>query len=294
VEVAVVEVGMGGRLDATNVIAPDVCVITRISKEHVQYLGDTLAKIAYEKAGIIKPGVTVITAEDKPEMLKVLDATARDKGAYLSRSGMDYEFRMMGSDRSGVAVQLASIGRVVQLPLLGEYQASNAAMACEAALELRNKGLMITEDSIAEGLAKVLWPGRLEIVQEAPLVVFDVSHTPEGARVAVEELVKIRRGHTTVVLGVLDDKDLEGIGREFAKVSDSVIATMPRTKRAFSSEQVRGMMMRFCNDVSVCDDVGESLKLALERSGVEDTVIVGGSLYTVGEAKQWWGRRETH
>ena len=292
VQVAVIEVGMGGRLDATNVITPDVCVITRISKEHVQYLGDTVAKIAYEKAGIIKSGVMVITAEDQPDAIKVLDSIARDKGTYLSLAGVDFEFHLKGDDRSGIAVHLDSIGRVVQLPLLGEYQASNAAMACETALELRKRGLRISEETIAEGLSKVVWPGRLEVIQDSPLVIFDVSHTPEGAKVAVEELLKIKRGHTTVVLGVLNDKDLDGIAQEFAKVSDAVIASMPRTSRAFTAEQVRDVMVRYCGDVSINDDVGESLGLALGRSEKGDTVIVAGSLYTVGEAKRWWGGHE--
>jgi dihydrofolate synthase/folylpolyglutamate synthase len=294
VEVAVVEVGMGGRLDATNVIVPDVSVITRISREHVQYLGDTIAKIAYEKAGIIKPGINVITADEDPVVLKVLDSIARDKGACLSLAGRDFYFHVIGSDRSGVTVHLSSIGRTVRLPLLGDYQASNAAMACEAALELRDRQVKITEDSIAEGLSEVVWPGRLEVLQDDPLVIFDVSHTPEGARVAVEELLKIRKGHTTVVLGVLNDKDLEGMAKEFAKVSDSVIATMPRTKRAFTSEQVREAMARLVKEVVACDDVGESLRMALAWSERGDTVIVGGSLYTVGEAKRWWDGHEAH
>ena len=292
VQVAVIEVGMGGRLDATNVIVPDVSVITRISKEHVQYLGDTVAKIAYEKAGIIKPGVTVISAEDKPEVLKVLNSIAKDKGTYLSLAGIDFEYHVKGDDRSGVAVYLDSIGRVVQLPLLGDYQALNAAMACEAALELRKKGLKISEETIAEGLSKVVWPGRIEVIHDRPLVIFDVSHTPDGAKVIVEELRRIRRGRTTVVLGVLNDKDLDGIVKEFAKVSDAFIATMPKTKRAFTAEQVKDAMERYCQDVSTNDDVGDSLRLALNKSGQDDTVIVAGSLYTVGEAKRWWGGRE--
>jgi dihydrofolate synthase/folylpolyglutamate synthase len=294
VDVAVIEVGMGGRLDATNVIVPDVCVITRISREHVPHLGDTVAKIAYEKAGIIKPSVMVITAEDDPVVLKVLDSIAKAKGAYLSRLGRDYGFRLLASDHSGVTVHLSSLGRSVHVPLLGAYQASNAAMACEAAMELRKRGLQITEESIVLGLSRVVWPGRLEVVREMPLVIFDVSHTPEGARVAVEELMKIRQGHTIVVLGVLNDKDLAGISLEFGKVADSVIATMPRTDRAFSAEQVRDVMVRFCQDITVCHDVGESVAQALARSGKGDTVIVGGSLYTVGEARQWWDAHETH
>ncbi len=294
VEAAVIEVGLGGRLDATNVLAPDVCVITRISKEHVQYLGDTVAKIAYEKAGIIKPSVMVITAEDDPVVLKVLDSIARDKGACLSRLGADFRFQLVSGDRSGVAVHLPSIGRVVQVPLLGDYQASNAAMACEAALELRKKGLRITEGSIALGLSQVVWPGRLEVVRDRPLVIFDVSHTPEGAKVAVQEIMKIRQGHTIVVLGVLNDKDLEGISCQFGKVADSVIATMPNTERAFPAEHVQEVMAHFCADVSVSHDVGGALAMALERSAEGDTVIVGGSLYTVGEAKRWWGAHETN
>ena len=187
---------------------------------------------------------------------------------------------------------MASLGRTVKLPLLGDYQAENAAMACEAVLELR-RDARITDDSIAEGLTRVVWPGRLEVLRDNPLVVFDVSHTPEGAKVAAECLVKIKQGRTTVVLGVLADKDLEGIAKEFAKVSDSVMATMPRTKRAYPSEQVRDVMARFCGDVTVCDDVGESLRTALQSSGKGDTVVVCGSLYTVGEAKRWWNDHET-
>jgi dihydrofolate synthase / folylpolyglutamate synthase len=292
VQVAVIEVGMGGRLDATNVIVPEVSVMTHVSKEHLEYLGDTVAKIAYEKAGIIKPGKTVITAEDDPVVLKVLGSIALDNGSYLSRAGIDFDFRVEDGDRSGVVVQLFSIGRKAKLSLLGDYQASNAALACEVALELRKRDARITEDAIVAGLSNVFWPGRLEVVRECPLVVFDVSHTPEGARVTVEELIKIRQGRTTLVLGVLNDKDLEGIAREFAKVSDSVIASMPRTKRAFSPEQLRIEMARYVDVVTVCDDVGESLRMAMERSGKGDTVIVAGSLYTVGEAKRWWSRNE--
>jgi dihydrofolate synthase/folylpolyglutamate synthase len=165
-------------------------------------------------------------------------------------------------------------------------------MACETALELRKRGLKISEEAIVEGLSKVVWPGRLEVIQDSPLVIFDVSHTPDGAKVAVEELLKIKRGHTTVVLGVLNDKDLDGIVKEFAKVADAVIATMPKTKRAFTAGQVRDVMLRYCEDVSINEDVGESLCQALGRSDNGDTVIVGGSLYTIGEAKRWWGCRE--
>jgi dihydrofolate synthase/folylpolyglutamate synthase len=294
VQVAVVEVGMGGRLDATNVIVPEVCIITRVSREHVHYLGDTVAKIAYEKGGIIKPGMNVITAEEDPLALRVLDSIARDKGSCLSLAGRDFDFQVVEGDRTGVTVHLPSIGRTVRLPLLGDYQASNAAMACEAALELRNGGVKITDDCIVEGLSKVVWPGRLEVVQEDPLVVFDVSHTPEGAKVAVDELLKIRQGRTTVVLGVLNDKDLQMIAKELARVADTVIATMPRTKRAFTPEQVQKAIAPLVKEAVAHDDVGEALGMALSRSKKGDTVIVGGSLYTVGEAKRWWAEHETH
>jgi len=291
VQIAVVEVGMGGRLDATNVVQPECTVITRISLEHTQYLGDTVAKIAYEKAGIIKEDVTVITAETDETALRVIDAVARDRGAPLLVAGRDIEFRVTSKDWTGIEVHLGSIDKTVKIPLAGAFQASNAAMACECAMEVAGRGVRLKENDICHGLQNVKWPGRVEVVMEEPKVVFDVSHTPDGAFVVAEELNELHKGGWVLVLGVLDDKDLDGIGRIFGEMSAKAIATSPKTKRAFPAETVAKALRKHCDDVYVISDVGNAIDEALAIREPGQAILVTGSLYMIGEAKEWLEKR---
>jgi dihydrofolate synthase/folylpolyglutamate synthase len=291
VKISVIEVGMGGRLDATNVITPDCTVITRIGLEHVQYLGDTIAKIAYEKAGILKEGVTVIMAEQTEEGLRVIDAVARDRGSPLLMVGRDVEYRLKGCGLDGVELHLHSINRDVTLPLLGSYQAENAAMACECALEVRNRGLEVKESDIAIGLSKVHWPGRLEVVARDPVMIIDVTHNPDGANAVAKELRGMKKAGLVMVLGVLSDKDLRGICREFGPLANKAVATSPRTKRAFPADTVAKALYEFTDDVTIETDVGGAIERALMLAHPDDIVLVTGSLYTAGEAKEWLRRR---
>jgi dihydrofolate synthase/folylpolyglutamate synthase len=290
VRIAVIEVGMGGRLDATNVIQPDCTVITRIGLEHVQYLGDTIAKIAYEKAGIIKEGVTVVTAEQDEEGLRVIDAVARDRGSPLLSVGREVEYQLNDTGLEGVDVHLHSINREVRLPLLGSYQAENAAMACECALEVRNRGLEVRESDIAIGLSKVRWPGRLEVMARDPLVIVDVTHNPDGAKAIARDLRSMKKAGLVLVLGVLNDKDLRGICRELGPLADKAVATSPRTKRAFPADTVARVLYEFTDDVTVETDVGGAIERALMLAHPDDIVLITGSLYTAGEARQWLRR----
>lgn len=294
VGMAVVEVGMGGRLDATNLIAPLCTVITRIGLEHTQYLGDTLAKIAYEKAGIIKEGITVITAEDNEEAMRIIDAVARDRAAPLLLLGRDFKYDLQGKGEHGIDVHIQSIHRDVHVPLLGEYQASNAAMACECALEVKKRGVELTDTDMVIGLSKVRWPGRMEIVERDPLLVFDVTHTTEGAKVVAKELKDLHPGPWVLVLGVLNDKDLKGICAEFGPLADRAVATAPKNRRAYPAEVVHRALTDHCAHVLIETDVGAAMDRAYELAGPDDAILVTGSLYVIGEAEQWLAQKRTN
>ena len=292
VEVAAVEVGMGGRLDATNVISPDCTIITRISLEHTKYLGTSLAQIAGEKAGIIKTAVPVITAESsESEAFLVIAEVAKEKGCPVRVVGRDIQWRLIDPSLQGTLVSIGDIGEV-RLPLLGSFQGVNAAMAYGAARELNRRGLEIEDDAIVRGLSNVRWPGRLEIVGTMPYVIFDVSHTPEGARVVAEDIDRLFGQKVVLVLGVLDDKDLEGIARHFGRISKSAIATAPATRRAYPAERVAESLRGHVPKVVVERSVVEALRKGLAKASVDDVLLVTGSLYTVGEAKAWWDLRE--
>jgi dihydrofolate synthase/folylpolyglutamate synthase len=291
VEEAVVEVGMGGRLDATNVITPDCSVITRISMEHVKYLGDTIVKIAAEKAGIIRPGVPVVTAADG-DALRVIERTAKEAGSEVRLVGRDVPYCVESADLDSTVVVINDLGRPVKMPLLGSYQASNAAMAYATCRVLRERGVEVTDESIIAGLETVHWPGRLELVQRNPALIFDVSHTPDGAKATTDDLKQLLGRKVILVLGVLDDKDLEGIASYFGSVASRAIATAPMSNRAFPAEKVAKALSRHVPIVQMASSVAGALQRALSLATPEDAILVTGSLYTIGEAKAWWSGHE--
>jgi dihydrofolate synthase/folylpolyglutamate synthase len=291
-EMAVVEVGMGGRLDATNVVTPECTVITRIGLEHTQYLGESLGMIATEKAGIIKEGVPVVTAEEGSEALKVIRSRASELHAPLKlvREGVD--FRLVSSDLEGTKVRLCHMGSEVNLPLLGTYQASNAATAYAVVEALRHRGMAVSDESVRTGLGMVRWPGRLELVRRSPNLIFDATHTPQGAETVAQDLRRLVPGRIILVMGVLHDKDLQGVVEPFARIAVKGFATAPLTQRAFSAEQVRLALSKHLSDVETRPSVVEGVCAALKMARPEDTVLVTGSIYTVGEAKAWWNANE--
>ncbi|MDD1769068.1 MAG: hypothetical protein LUQ55_03695, partial [Methanomassiliicoccales archaeon] len=294
VEEVVVEVGMGGRLDATNVIRPDCTVITRIGLEHVTYLGNTVAEIAGEKAGIIKPGVPVITAEDKEDALAVLRSVAKNKGSPLRIVGKDIKYRLVSSTMDGTTVLLDGLSSEVHVPLPGSYQASNVALSYGCICELRNNGLEVADGAIVKGLAEVDWPGRIEVLSKSPLVILDATHTPDGAAAVAADIKGLAKGRIILVLGVLKDKDLEGIAKHFGGIASIAIATSPDTRRAFPATAVQDALSKHCLHVEIVGDVGGAFERAMAVSTRNDTVLVTGSLYTIGEGRRWWDSRKTH
>lgn len=295
VEEAVVEVGMGGRLDATNVITPDCCAITLIGLEHTRYLGSTLGAIAGEKAGIIKPGVPVVTIDQEEEVMGVFRRTAAERSAPLKVVGRDVSFETVSSTLDGTVVHVDEIDATVRVPLIGRYQASNCAVACGVIVELMKRGTYVPDEAIVNGLAKVRWPGRMEVVSRTPSIMFDVTHTPDGAREVASEIRRLIGDHIILVMGVLDDKDIAGIAAQFGPLARVAVATAPVTPRAFPSGVVAGALRRYCPTVEERPRVADALDRALELASPEDTILVTGSLYTIGEAYRWLdGRKADH
>jgi dihydrofolate synthase/folylpolyglutamate synthase len=301
VRLAVVEVGLGGRLDATNVVTPLVTAITSISYDHMHVLGDTLAAIAGEKAGIVKPDVPVVCSAQAPEALAVIQRVAAERGAPLLRVGpvgmpeRQYTFRAGAFDSERQYFDLTAPAREyrdLELRLLGEHQLENAAAAVALAEVLRDRtGLAITEEAIRRGLREAHWPARLQTVRRAPWVVVDGAHNADSI---ARMLVALRRHFAferlVLVVGLLRDKDLAGIAREIAAGQvDEVVVTAVANARAIPPAEVAAALAGLAPDLPVTTrtSTGEALTEALQRAGPRDLVCVAGSLYLAGEALRW-------
>ncbi|MCR4432957.1 MAG: bifunctional folylpolyglutamate synthase/dihydrofolate synthase [Caldiserica bacterium] len=288
VDIAIVEVGMGGRLDATNILMPIVCGITEIGFDHEKYLGSTLSQIAGEKAGIIKPGVPVVVSRQEPEAMAVITRVARELRAPifdsdnrgdgpLSFSLEGQTFNLRGRD---------NLYRELFIPLLGEHQIRNAALALTVLEVLRDLGFSWNEDHLRRGFAELKWPGRLEVLSQSPLVVIDGAHNPCKAQAlaqAVAEYLLFKR--LILVLGVSRDKDFLGILEKFLPMNPLVIATAASSGRALSPPEIK----QACQNLGIpCEDfpsVRTALKRAIEVAEAEDLILVSGSIYVAGEAR---------
>ncbi len=293
---AVVEVGLGGRLDATNVVAPMVTVITSISYDHMQVLGNTLTAIAGEKAGIIKPGVPVITSVRSPEALAVIRQVSAERGAPLIRTGPEadngcqYRYRSLEADseRSRFAV-IAPNGSYteLELALLGDHQLENATAAVAAAHVQRELGLRVGDDAIFQGLRDVRWPARLQVVSRSPWVVVDSAHNADSfARLfaALRHHFDFRR--LILVLGLMADKDIPGIAKEITRADvEEVFATGWRNPRAASPDVALALLKP--GTASASPDLAVAMRSALRSAGSGDLVCVAGSVAFAGEALRW-------
>ena len=296
VDYAVVEAGMGGRLDSSNVITPLVTVVTGISLDHTQALGGTVEKIAGEKAGVIKPGGLVVAA-CTGAALRVVREKCRRVGARLitvGKSGADVVFRKIRADNKETVFEVRGMFGKHRLStsLRGGFQAENAATAFAAAKALESRGVKIGAKAIAAGLRSVKWPGRLETVSTNPLVVLDGAHNPAKAAAladALREVFPCRK--KIVVLGIMADKDIPGIVRALAPVAEKIIATRPRIERAAEAGLIAREAKRRCGRVETIADVEKAVvAAAAEARGRRDAmVVVTGSLYLVGEAKKRMG-----
>ena len=292
VDFAVAEVGMGGRYDATNVLTPLVSVITHIDFDHQAYLGDTLEKIASEKAGVIKPSVPVVTAADRPEAVSVIRTICREQNAPLYRLGS--EVRVEGSSPhlfryQGVQWSFPDLN----CALLGRHQLSNAGCALAALELLERPGITLGEAPVRRGLSTVRWEGRLERMPPAPSgagVILDGAHNPAGARVLrafLDESKPSGPGRLILVLGILHDKDIVGILAELVPMADEVVVTRPRHERAASADDLKRHLEDYPVRVTVREPLEEALRYAQSAAAAADRICVTGSLYTVGEARAY-------
>jgi len=289
VDIAVVEVGMGGRLDSTNVITPLVSVITNIDLEHTEFLGTTIPQIAGEKAGIIKSRVPVVTGAVQRDALDVIEAEARRLGAPVYCMPADFQAKNTLSGKAQT-FDYRGIGRSLQglrISMLGRHQVGNACLALAAAECLQSAELSLPESAMRSGLEQAAWEGRLELISPEPDIYLDGAHNPASARVLADALGDLRPsyGKLVLVLGILSDKDHRGIIGPLAGFADHVIVTRPEYARAMNVQELAREVRSIHGSVEAVDTVSAAIAAARSRAGVGDCIVITGSLYTVGEAR---------
>jgi dihydrofolate synthase / folylpolyglutamate synthase len=298
---AVIEVGLGGRLDATNIVTPMVSVITSLSYDHMAVLGDTLAKIAGEKAGIIKPGVPVISAPQKAEALEVLERVAKIEGCNFTQVGKDVKFEYLDSSLDGQTLRLSSLrepqGNAFRfpstldftIPLLGKHQIENAAVAYAA---LKAGGIAISDEAIQRGFSQVKWRARFELLRRQPPVVIDSAHNRESA-LRLRQTLDEYFPHEPVILifCALEDKDISGMLEELKPRLERVVATRADHPRAPSADWIAEQVNKAGIPVESVSPVPAALERALELAGTEKVVLSAGSVAFAGEVSAAWQKR---
>ncbi len=292
----VFEVGLGGRLDATNIVSPIVTLITRVDFDHENFLGHSLAEIAAEKAGILKQRVPVVLAEQRPEALEVIRARAEELGCPIIETAtafrIEKEWIENGCSRAAVIENATgwSIGLAPRLP--GRFQIQNCLNAVAAARYLQNRGYLISDDAIAGGVAEAVWPGRLEKLQTEPDVYLDGAHNPSAARELAIFLEQNLAGRKIwLVFGALRDKAVDEIAGVLFPHAAEVIFTQPRTTRAISVAQLAEITAHHASHFTIIPEPEAALEYALDRGSPRDAVFVAGSLYLVGQLRHYWKNR---
>jgi dihydrofolate synthase/folylpolyglutamate synthase len=293
----VVEAGLGGRLDATNVVIPEVSVITAISLDHTEVLGSSLAEVAAEKGGIIKTGAQVVSAPQAATVARVISEACRKSGSGLVTVGSDVTFNGAGftAERQLLEVNGRLGSYRISLPLLGRYQLENAATAVATLEALVERGFNISRDNITAGLEGVSWPGRFQIIGRDPVILVDGAHNPAAARELGRSIEQYLGGgvisRSILVFGTSIDKDLPGIVSALTPLFDTVIATRSRHPRALAPAPIVAEFGKHGITARAVDTVSEALSLALAEAGERDFVCVTGSLFIAGEAlEQLQGR----
>ena len=286
VDWAVIETGMGGRLDATNIIKPAISIITNISVEHRKYLGNTIAQIAGEKGGIIKRYTPVVTGIKQKHAVAVVKEIAKTKSAPFFRLGDDFKVKRNKSG-SFTYFGIENTWHNLQTGLLGNYQVDNAALVVAACEVLNKKKANIPVKSISEGLANNNWPGRLEVISKNPFILLDGAHNLIAARNLAKYLSNnLSNRNITLVVGILDDKPYKVMLKSLLPICKRVIITSPKIDRALSPEKLFAVAENLISDITIIPNVGKAVNHAIESARPDDAVCIAGSLYVVGEAKK--------
>lgn len=292
VDYQVLETGLGGRLDATNVVKPEVCVITSISFDHMEVLGDTLAQIASEKAGIIKPGSTVVCSPQFAEAMPVITRVCRERGAKLVSVG-NKTWRRKTFSSEGQSFELRGMrGKYdLDIPLLGEYQLENAAAAVATVEVLASLGAEVSPKSIATGLAQVHWPGRLQILRDKPRIIVDAAHNAYSAKRLAEALNSyFNFDRVILVIGVSSDKDITGIVAELASLTSEVIVTASRHPRATEPAVLVSEFSKWGVIPEVAENVASAVGMALSQATESDLICATGSIFIIAEVMEYMSK----
>lgn len=294
-DIQVLEVGLGGRLDSTNVVHGDICVITSISLDHTAVLGDTLEKIAGEKAGIIKRGSIVVSAPQPAEAAAVIREKCRSLKTPLIQVGSDLAWRRTGGDYFRQSFTLRSQRRKYNLsiPLLGDHQMENAACAVAAIEVLQANGMKIEVSDIVKGMRLARWPLRLQVLGRGPLLIIDGAHNVYSIRTlvsAIKQYFRYRRAF--VIFGSSSDKDIEGMAREMKGLAEEFILTSSHHTRAATPEALKRIFTQAGIKVVTAETSKTALAMALARAGSEDIIIATGSLFLAAEIKTESGKLE--
>ncbi len=312
--VVVAEVGLGGRLDATNVVNPIVTAITSISYDHVHILGDTLTEIAREKAGIIKPGIPVVIAPQSEEARLTIERIAAEKSAPVTRVGLDYLYMSLShslgnqslyvwsaSEQPMVDAYLESRNQPdwaptkLTIPLLGNHQVENAATAYAILQVAQERGLALgdnrkaSQDAIVRGFSKVVWPGRFEILRHKPPIIVDCAHNRDSMlklRLTLDEYFPVQPVY--LVFGASEDKDIEGMFTELMPIVRQVIAVKSFHPRAIEPERLVEIAHRFGRPAQVIANVKDAMREAMRLAGNQAMVLVTGSIFVAAEARDAW------
>ncbi|MGE5642702.1 MAG: bifunctional folylpolyglutamate synthase/dihydrofolate synthase [Byssovorax cruenta] len=289
---AVIEVGLGGRLDATNIVTPDVSVITSLSYDHVAVLGNTLAKIAGEKAGIIKAGVPVVSAPQVDEALEVLERIASDRGCPFVLIGRDVKFERLTSSLDGQSLRITDdedATLALELPLLGEHQVQNAATAYAA---LKSSSIEIADQAIQKGFSQVKWRARFEVARREPPVIFDSAHNQDSfvkLRAALDEYFPGRQVY--LIFGASEDKNIPGMFAEMKPKIKKLIVTRADHPRALEPQKIVELADRAGLESEALSPVESAFRRALDLSEKDGSIVLSaGSMFVTAEVMQAWNK----
>ncbi|NLA74770.1 MAG: bifunctional folylpolyglutamate synthase/dihydrofolate synthase [Deltaproteobacteria bacterium] len=280
---AILEVGMGGRLDATNIVRPIVSAITNISFEHQSFLGNTLDEIAGEKAGIIKRGVNIITAATQPAVKDVFSRISKERGAPLYQVGHDVRYR--GSGRRFNYYGLKRNIRDINLSLRGLFQHRNATLALGILELLEKKGGRLDDDAIKRGIEETTWAGRVQVLSERPLIVVDGAHNSGAAKALARALKEdFIYNRLILVLGIMKDKDIDSIVKEIAPLAHHIICSAPIYYRSARPEELYSVVSAYSKNTETVEGLKPAIAKAKGMAKPDDMILITGSLFTVGEA----------
>jgi dihydrofolate synthase/folylpolyglutamate synthase len=292
VDVSIIEVGMGGRLDATNVIESAISVVTNVHLEHTSYLGETVQEIAWQKGGIVKEGGTLVTASNDDSVVNVLKKICNEKNASFLRVGEDIKYKIKKTTQGGSIFDVTTPKKMyneLYLPLHGEHQVINAVTAISAIECFTKNGYDVSENNVKTGLEKVQWPGRMEVVGEKPKVVLDSAKDPMAVRAAVKSLSLFDYDELITVISISSDKNIESMIEALSGVTDRFIVTEHKLKsRVAKPETIVAVIEKHHKIYKIVLDAKEAVRNAINEASKKDLVLIIGSIFLVGEVREIW------